>query len=294
MSKIFIEARPALLTANVKYHLYLVYQDDEGSEFVIRGGTQVKDSSISYQYGDIAAETGVPMEDSMDYRDPDYAQYRGQVEIDLQGRNADDVWSIMVQQAQNINDAGLSYSSFLQNSNSVITSVLKVVGIDVINNLPANTEVSDYPAIYNSLSIDTNLSGTYKSDVIHGMGGNDIISGGIGNDSLFGGDGQDIIYGGYGHDYIQGGDGADILSGGVGFDVFDFNSLNDSVIGAQDYIADFTVGVDKIDISDTEIASIEDLSVINFNRNTFIIHEDSNFAISLEGEISLTESDFIF
>ena len=52
------------------------------------------------------------------------------------------------------------------------------------------------------------------------------------------------------------GNGSDILRGGPGSDVFDFNSVNESRVGAaRDRITDFAPGSDLIDLADIDAIS---------------------------------------
>ena len=85
---------------------------------------------------------------------------------------------------------------------------------------------------------------------IHGGIGFDTIGGGAGEDVIFGDNGNDVLKGGGGHDILTGGTGQDTLRGGLGDDSFNFNSVNDSAVGAQrDHIVDFAKGEDVIDVS---------------------------------------------
>ena len=70
-------------------------------------------------------------------------------------------------------------------------------------------------------------------------------------DVVDGGSGLDVLYGRAGAYVLAGGNGADWLQGGTGADQFDYNSLIDSTVNGQDYIADFkTADGDKIDFHD--------------------------------------------
>jgi Ca2+-binding RTX toxin-like protein len=66
---------------------------------------------------------------------------------------------------------------------------------------------------------------------------------------LFGGGGHDVLIGGAGADLIVGGGGQDSLTGGAGADTFRYDSVSDSPAGATDLIADFSTGLDKVDLS---------------------------------------------
>lgn len=139
------------------------------------------------------------------------------------------------------------------------------------------------------------LRGDSGYDLIQGGAGNDTLEGGSGNDVLKGDDGNDTLKGEEGNDNISGGLGIDILAGGVGEDSFDFSSLEDSSINASDYVEDFEQGLDKINLSEIE----EDLSFESFefvveNGHTVIKDQDSDFAITLQGQFNINEDDFVF
>ena len=80
MGRIFIESRPVAVFWWWD-HTYIVYQDDNGRETVIRGGP----SGSPPSFGDIILEINVPIEDSDDARGEDTPEDRGQVELDLNG-----------------------------------------------------------------------------------------------------------------------------------------------------------------------------------------------------------------
>ena len=91
------------------------------------------------------------------------------------------------------------------------------------------------------------LDGGKGADGLSGGTGADKVFGGSGNDALKGDDGNDRLAGGDGDDDIEGGAGDDRLSGGRGSDQFIFN--DDSVDASRDFISDFKVGDDLIDLS---------------------------------------------
>lgn len=70
------------------------------------------------------------------------------------------------------------------------------------------------------------LLGSDGNDILHGWGGDDTLSGGAGNDTL--------------HD----GAGTDVMTGGAGADLFIL-----SHDGMTDWITDFTLGIDRLDLS---------------------------------------------
>lgn len=223
MSKISIEAKKAVfnLAPNKYYHLYLVYEDDAGKESVIRGGPG--DDSPST----IVTEAGSDMSpgSSKDYRAPDDADKRFAAQIDLDGRDPESVWDIMVDQARAIDDADIDYGALInaQNSNSVVASVLDAVGIKASSAVaempkPPNFKV---PGLAKLLSVTSTLEGGDHNDKIYGWDR---------DDRLFGGRGADELYGERGNDVLNGGFDYDLLNGGAGVDTADYsyqsNGLN--------------------------------------------------------------------
>ena len=227
MSKIAIESVPVAdgVAAGMD-HLYLVFQDSVGQEFVIRGGFE---NNNPLDFGDIVTEVNVPIAESKDARGNDTLAERGHRELDLGGRRAEDVWEIMKQHAINIHNATIDYDALIsaQNSNSTIASVLNSVGIAAASNLPLNTKAEDLPGVSNLLGLNTTLYGTPANDAIWGHVGNDILVGGDGDDSFSGSDGNDTIDGGAGNDVLTGGLGNDILLAGFGEDQLLGNENND-------------------------------------------------------------------
>lgn len=118
------------------------------------------------------------------------------------------------------------------------------------------------------------VTGSVFADYIEGGAGDDWLFGGAGDDSLFGGEGHDAVYGGDGNDQLIGGAGneqisggagddllfggagSDMMLGGAGNDTFVYTSVSESLAPAAndskftiDYIADFSSGKDRLDIS---------------------------------------------
>ncbi|HIF9081738.1 TPA: retention module-containing protein [Photobacterium damselae] len=127
-------------------------------------------------------------------------------------------------------------------------------------------------------------------------GGNDHINGGKGNDILIGDGGNDTLDGGLGDDLLDGGLGSDFLIGGAGSDIFTWSehtlaakaSTNNMPV---DHIKDFTIGEDKIDLTDildesnnTTIddllkhvdAKIQDVSKDNKDDVVLTVHNDDS------------------
>ena len=162
---------------------------------------------------------------------------------------------------------------------------------------------------------------------------------GVGNtldNIITGNSGNDVLNGGGGNDTLSGGTGRDHLTGGAGVDTFLFKSASEAGNGTgsnstnADLIADFQVGVDKIDLSgiDANIWSLQvhafvwdntletgntrpraahlgyhyegtganAVTVIDGNINTALFGNDNtvDFQIKLAGTLVLHASDFVF
>lgn len=90
------------------------------------------------------------------------------------------------------------------------------------------------------------IDGYSSSDEIYGYGGNDKIYGYEGHDFISGGAGNDTLYGGSGDDDIYGDSGINTLVGGSGDDWFRTSARSTGL--SDDYIADFELGADRIDM----------------------------------------------
>jgi serralysin len=106
------------------------------------------------------------------------------------------------------------------------------------------------------------LTGNDVANELRGEGGNDWLWGNGGNDIVNGGSGDDAVAGGAGADDVIGGTGNDHLWGGTNADDFMFDDS-----WGNDWIWDFQVGSDKIDLSDVAgLNNINQLSVQNTNN----------------------------
>ncbi len=150
---------------------------------------------------------------------------------------------------------------------------------------------------------------------INGTSGNDTLTGTSANEVIRGFDGDDKLSGEGGNDTLIGGLGKDTMTGGSGSDTFVFNSLLESYrnygtanISAQDTITDFTVGVDKIDLTALGITGLGDgrddtlyMTLNSEGTKTTLKSRDADadgntFELALTGNLinTLTEADFIF
>jgi Ca2+-binding RTX toxin-like protein len=225
------------------HHLYLVktQTDDAGrliSEKVIRG--TLGDG------GKLETLANANLATSPDARGSDTLVDRHRRELDLGGRNAEDVWKVMVKHAQNIDHANLDYSVDIfgrfdgddLNSNSVVASVMNSVGIEWSTNYPWGISRSEAPLFGQLAYMQVN-------DGLNGTPRNDIIKGGEGNDSLHAGAGNDRMTAGRGDDLLSGGSGADNMHGGAGQDAFLFNTKPDGTTNL-DTIRGFSVADDTV------------------------------------------------
>lgn len=158
------------------------------------------------------------------------------------------------------------------------------------------------------------LTGTAEDDTLKGKGGNDTLKGKGDDDVLVGGKGNDKLTGGAGADELYGGDS----EGGAGNDIFVYTALADSTVrkSGRDTIYDFASG-DRIDLraiyAQAEGEDDKTLSFIKkeeFNgeagelryektKSHSYIYADTDgdgredFAIHLDGGITLAETDFL-
>ena len=109
-----------------------------------------------------------------------------------------------------------------------------------------------------SITIDNrgvnSVNGNMGDDHLYVYSGDNVIHGGQGNDGIFLWNGNNVVYGDLGDDVIEAGPGVDVLTGGQGADIFSFTAdaspltRTGALAGYHDEIADFTPGVDKIQL----------------------------------------------
>jgi Ca2+-binding RTX toxin-like protein len=258
MSRILIEGTPVALSSgsssgdsgsggiSVSGHLLLVYEDNAGNEFVVRGGPQREGNP---DYGALIIEQNIPINSSIDRRGDATPASRGSRDISLNGRNAEDVWNLILQHAKNINDRSFSYSPTGKNSNGTVGNLLDLVGIDVDDVLPDPDGIMlfSFSGKKEKFEFDYTINGTDSNDKIVGRRGNQTFSAGQGNDEIEGGKGNDEIGGGEGNDEILGGKGNDTIDGGEGTDKsiykgvwsdYDIEFLPDNTVRISDKVGD--------------------------------------------------------
>lgn len=187
------------------------------------------------------------------------------------------------------------------------------------------TYIKDYDADASGnrfeLILSGNLTGTLTAShfifnrVITGTSASDSLLGSDSVDTLLGLAGNDSLSGGAGDDKLDGGAGRDSLYGGAGADTFRYSNLLDSYrdydtggITASDTIYDFTVGVDKIDVSGLGFLGLGDghngtlyITLNAAGDKTYIKSAEADadgnrFEIALNGYYlnTLTASNFVF
>ena len=252
MSRIFVGAKQADFGFETgKAHSYLVYESNSGTKFV----TSLTDVDIVIFPPSIRFDVK-QINTPYAHSDEAGANLRVETRLDLNGRNADDIWTIITRHAMEIKDEAPNYDPLTQNSNSFISSLLNVVGIDFARNLPhfdgehataGDPPRSAYPGIGNLLDFDYDLAGTGHGDILRGAAGNDHLRGGGGNDAVFGRAGSDTVTGYLGRDKLYGGSGNDHLDGSFDGDAVWGQSGNDWILGGSgNDTLDGGAGVDRI------------------------------------------------
>ncbi|WP_431480920.1 putative Ig domain-containing protein [Pseudomonas thivervalensis] len=171
---------------------------------------------------------------------------------------------------------------------------------------PSGASVSDNFTLVVADAPANTITGTANAETLNGTTGADLILGLGGNDTIKAGTGADIVDGGAGRDSLYGGDGAD---------TFRYSNLADSYrdydtggVTATDTVYDFTVGVDKIDVSGLGFLGLGDgsngtlyMTLNTAGDKTYIKSAEADadgnrFEIALNGNYlnTLTSNDFVF
>ncbi len=133
------------------------------------------------------------------------------------------------------------------------------------------------------------------SSIIEGGAVVDILTGTAANDTIFGYGHSDELHGMGGNDRLIDGRGNDQLWGGEGADVFEF--IAD---GRKDYIMDYEVGVDKIDLRDAAMLYYyEDIAFTPTADGAKLVYGDEQLFVTSMDATPLTidmfaQDDFIF
>jgi hypothetical protein len=123
------------------------------------------------------------------------------------------------------------------------------IDLAILADLGHEVKSEDGLPLFELIDTQPNLTGSAANELLYGDYHANTLTGQAGADALYGGSGADRLEGGLGNDWLAGGSGADL---------FVFSSLADSRLTAlrsdggkrlPDVIADFTSGVDRIDLS---------------------------------------------
>lgn len=274
-------------------HLYLVFRDSNGEEYVIRSGPE---RWYLPWFGDMEVETNLPIGESSDDRDGDTPAQRFSTPLDFPGLTDDQAWAIMVKYARMIDRADIGYEIFDENSNAFIGAMLAAAGGDPLAMLPTGVSRSEALGVVNYDDImdhvtppaDGIVRGTAGADRIAGIQIDEVILAGAGNDNVRGGRGNDQINGGLGHDWLSGETGADrlfgltgndVLRGGGGADLLDGGAGLNTLLGGTEAdtfrfvqasttrINDFQDGADRLRIQTTAAVAFEDLVITRFGTS---------------------------
>ena len=290
--QIFIEAREVdvLGFPSGSMHLYLVFRDSNGDEYVIRSGPE---NPYTPWFGDMRIEVNVPMAASSDDRDGETPAERLSTALVFPGLTDDQAWAVMVKYARLIEQADYSYEVFDENSNAFIGAILAAAGGDPLAMLPVSVSRSEALGFSNYRDIladvpppaDGTIRGTASADritgiqvdeVIRALGGNDTVWGNRGNDKVFGDAGDDRLFGQSGSDTLRGGEGADLLDGGGGKNTFvggDGADLFRFTRASTNRVHDFEDGIDRITISTALFVSATSPSPASVQRtSTPVLH----------------------
>lgn len=249
----------------VSEHLYLVFRDTNGAEYVLRAGP----SSSFWPFGELTAEVNVPMDESADDRNGETPDDRSSTPLDFAGLSDDEAWAIMVKYARMIEAEDYDYGLLEENSNAFVGALLHAAGGTPEKMLPRGVD-SDEAIGFSSwdeivediappadgilrgtagadriagLQIDEEIHAGAGNDTVHAGRGNDIVRGGSGDDTLDGETGDDRLHGEEGADILSGGDGDDLLYGGAGSDLLDGGAGVDRVIFEGDAAVSVDLGL---------------------------------------------------
>lgn len=221
-------------------HLQIVFEDSSGDLFE----NETTSPGFPYFFGNWAFPVFGRSHDNT-ANTPGYGnpQRYAIVPMDLRpAQTAEHVWELMSQIHASLSTGGhgLDYD-IGQNSNSYVTSVLSVVGIDVAGYLPAVTppDVEGFPGAATNIFLGAKTGGLFSGYdtpiplTLAGTAGHDYIQTGIGNDDLGGAAGNDEIRASYGDDILNGGRGADELHGNAGQDLLLGGAQDDKLKGGR-------------------------------------------------------------
>jgi Ca2+-binding RTX toxin-like protein len=190
MSHLYIEGKPTLVYSDsgtgpgdtfpisAGAHLLLVYVDDANKEWIIRGGREGYDDE---PYGHLDLQIDQELMFSKDLYQIIDGQMetnatRGRREIDLEGRNPDDIWQVLIEHANNIQNNHYAYDptgsaspdGLAYNSNGVVSNLLSLIGIDVSLYQPiiSGVQIGGYYGQDTKFVFQHDISGTQNNDYV--------------------------------------------------------------------------------------------------------------------------------
>lgn len=210
MAKILIEGFNVFHSG----HLYLVYVDDLGREWVLRGGPEndmVPWGSILV-VGSVGNDTLLSRSEDarVDGNDqPVSKEERGSREIDVpDGMSVESAWNLMREYASAIQFADVPYDASAAiygfNSNSFIGTLLSVIGVDVNDFIPQIWQISEFVGKDDIIDVPSVIEGSDETDIVYLNGSDDVVELGAGDDTVHAGDGSDQIIAGAGNDFFNG------------------------------------------------------------------------------------------
>ncbi|MGV2108798.1 hypothetical protein ACQZ4X_22305 [Agrobacterium vitis] len=217
-------------------------------------------------------------------------------ELDLSGRNANDVRELLKQISASIDDYIIDYTAD-NNSNTYVNTMLNAVGINVfsyIDSITPSNVTNGFPGLnandgahvaYQEIAFQ--VSGTDAADIIRGGIWDDVLAGGQGRDDIAGDVGADILVGGaveegFKADDLEDGnyvkiyhpewdDGVrDILNGGEGDDVF---LVSGSIAVYPTWFAD---ELNRNWVSRESAEAIKTLDLIDGSDKNFTVYAQSS------------------
>ncbi|MCF1471535.1 hypothetical protein FS763_06315 [Agrobacterium vitis] len=267
-------------------HLQIVGEDENGELFEL----EVQAGANWIVYGD---GSQLHIENTPGYGEPENYKI---AELDLSGRNANDVWELLKQISASIDDYIIDYTAD-NNSNTYVNTMLNAVGINVssyIDSITPSNVTNGFPGLnandgahvaYQEIAFQ--VSGTDAADIIRGGIWDDVLAGGQGRDDIAGDVGADILVGGaveegFKADDLQDGnyvkiyhpewdDGArDILNGGEGDDVF---LVSGSIAVYPTWFAD---ELNRNWVSRESAEAIKTLDLIDGSDKNFTVYAQSS------------------
>lgn len=153
---IYIESKPTEISTTIangilpgKYrdaqHLYLLYEDGNGNNRIIRGGPKSNQTGRNLLTGGasrIEVQKDIPLEQSHDkYEDYSNPSTRYSKKLDIPDTELDNTWEKMLKSSEKIDNLGIRYRNpngdeKVQNSNSTIRTILEENNLKYDNYVP--------------------------------------------------------------------------------------------------------------------------------------------------------------